>query len=83
MARDGAQCAFVDDNGNRCQQSWGLEFDHHEVPFARGGLHTTENIRLLCRAHNQLMAELAFGAEHIAAKKAQARGKAGAGSLPP
>jgi hypothetical protein len=33
----------------------------HDVPHARGGLPTPENLRVLCRAHNVLMAERDFG----------------------
>ncbi|MEZ4755098.1 MAG: HNH endonuclease signature motif containing protein [Bdellovibrionota bacterium] len=33
-----------------------LELDHI-VPFAEGGQHTVDNLRVLCRAHNQYLAE--------------------------
>ena len=75
VARDGAQCTFVDENGNRCQERWGLEFHHDEVPFARGGSSTVQNTTLHCRAHNQLMAERDFGADFISVKKAAAKAK--------
>ena len=39
-----------------------LEY-HHEDPYARGGGRGVDNIRLLCRTHNQLMAERDFGKE--------------------
>ncbi len=58
--RDGDQCAFVGDNGQRCTARGRLEFDHiHEV--ARGGTSTADNVRLLCRAHNQYAAERTYG----------------------
>lgn len=60
LARDGECCSFVAPDGRRCQERGWLEF-HHVVPFALGGPATTENIRLLCRAHNALLAERAFG----------------------
>ncbi len=83
VSRDDAQCTYVDDSGNRCPGRWGLEFDHHEVPYARWGEHTTANVRLLCKPHNQLMAEQVFGAETIAAKRARASGKGAAAPAPP
>ena len=58
--RDGNRCAFVGDNGKRCDARHGLEFDH-VVPIARGGESNVANLRLLCRAHNQFVAERTFG----------------------
>jgi hypothetical protein len=58
--RDGGQCTFVSDDGHRCDSRSFLEFDH-VVEVARGGRATVEGIRLRCRAHNQLTAELTFG----------------------
>jgi hypothetical protein len=49
-ARDGGQCAFVGTSG-RCTETGFLEF-HHVVPFAAGGVTTTENLQLRCRSHN-------------------------------
>ena len=48
--RDGGRCAFVGAAG-RCSEEAFLEF-HHVMPFADGGLATTTNIELRCRAHN-------------------------------
>ena len=70
--RDGGQCTFVSESGHRCTERKLLEFDHVE-PVARGGRATVENLRLLCRAHNQWAAEQAFGKEIIRRKKSQAR----------
>ena len=58
--RDGRQCTFVGEAGVRCEERSLLEFDH-VTPIARGGRSTVENVRLRCRAHNQLAAELFFG----------------------
>jgi hypothetical protein len=58
--RDGEQCTFVSADGRRCTETGMLEFDHQDA-FARGGLSTPDNVRLLCRAHNQLQAERTFG----------------------
>jgi hypothetical protein len=66
--RDGGRCAFVSDSGHRCETRSRLEFDHI-LEFARGGLATEGNIRLLCQAHNQYRAERAFGADFMKRKR--------------
>jgi len=66
--RDRGQCTFVGENGSRCGARRFLEFDHVE-PVARGGEATVDGMRLLCRAHNQLEAERAFGAEFMDQKR--------------
>jgi hypothetical protein len=58
--RDGGRCAFVDRHGRRCTETRYLHIDHIQ-PFARGGSHDPHNLRLLCSAHNQLMAARVFG----------------------
>lgn len=68
VARDGNQCTFVSEDGHRCEARASLEFDHIE-PYARGGQATVDGIRQLCRPHNQLMAERAFGAEFMRHKR--------------
>jgi HNH endonuclease len=45
----------------------------HIGPVARGGASTAENLRLLCRVHNQYAAERAFSAEFMAQKRAEAQ----------
>jgi hypothetical protein len=60
--RDGGVCTFEDAQGHRCTERKGLEYDHI-VPHARGGPGTVDNLRLRCRAHNQLHAEACFGAQ--------------------
>lgn len=65
--RDGARCSFVGRDGQRCASMKRLEFDHI-LPVARGGKSHVENLRLLCRAHNQHEAERVFGREFIARK---------------
>ena len=70
--RDGGRCTFVSATGRRCDARAGLEFDH-EHPVARGGTSTTGNLRLRCRAHNQLEAERAYGAEFMRNKRIAAR----------
>jgi hypothetical protein len=70
--RDGGQCAFVSDEGHRCEARTRLEYDHVD-PVARGGAATPKNLRLLCRAHNQHAAECAFGKGFMRRKREQAR----------
>jgi len=70
--RDGGQCTFESESGYRCTERKLLEFDHVE-PVAHGGRDTVENLRLLCRAHNQWAAEQVFGKELIRRKKSEAR----------
>ena len=60
-ARDGRQCTFTSETGNRCQARKLLEFDHIQE-VARGGQSTEANLRLRCRAHNQYAAEQTYGA---------------------
>ncbi len=65
--RDGEQCSFVSKGGVRCTARTFLELDHI-VPKARGGKETTDNLRVLCRAHNRHAADEAFGREHVEAR---------------
>jgi len=69
--RDGGQCTYVSDDGHRCEARRWLEYDHR-TPVARGGASTVENLRLRCRAHNQLEAERTFGAGFMAGKREHA-----------
>src|SRR5262249_53883971 len=68
--RDGEQCTFVDELGQRCPARAFLELDHLE-PRALGGGDDAANISVKCRAHNGLAAERAFGRAHIETKKAE------------
>jgi 5-methylcytosine-specific restriction endonuclease McrA len=82
--RDGAQCTFVSDDGRRCQERRGLQFDH-VLEVARGGEATTEGIQLRCWAHNQYGAERTFGSEFMRHKRTaavEARAAAKARSAP-
>lgn len=67
-ARDGGRCAFVSHDGRRCDARSHLEFDH-VIPVASGGASTEANVRLLCRAHNQLEADRAFGTGFMSTKR--------------
>ena len=72
-ARDQDRCTFIGDNGQRCEERSGLEFDHI-VPIARGGGSNPENLRQRCRGHNQLEADRAFGSEFMNGKRRSAAG---------
>jgi len=56
--RDEGRCTFVGPHG-RCPETGFLEF-HHLDPYAAGGSNSPSNIRLRCRAHNQMEAERDF-----------------------
>ena len=58
------RCIATDQAGKRCGSRDRLEFDH-VIPFSRGGTSTPDNLRLVCRAHNQHAAEQAFGRGYI------------------
>jgi len=70
--RDEGRCTFVSGSGKRCNSRHMVEFEH-DVTRARGGESTPENLRLLCRAHNQLTAEREFGAEFMERKRTDAK----------
>ena len=67
--RDAEQCSYVDAaTGRRCECKRGLQYDHI-LPFAHGGVSTSsQNLRLLCSAHNRLAAENIFGLEFMSTK---------------
>ena len=68
-ARDGGRCTYAGPTGHRCE-SRAVEFDHI-VPIAKGGTSTVSNVRQLCRAHNQLAAEHAFGRAFMDQKRSE------------
>ena len=70
--RDGHQCTFVAENGQRCPARGKLEF-HHVDPQAKGGPPTLSNVTLRCRVHNGHAAEEDYGAELMARRIAEAR----------
>ncbi len=62
--RDKGCCQFPRKDGSKCGETRFLEFDHI-YPWAWGGSsQTADNIRLLCRAHNQSNARKYFGARN-------------------
>ncbi len=62
--RDGLSCTYVSPEGRRCDARAFLELDHAE-PRALGGGSGPDNLRVRCRAHNQLSAEQVFGREQL------------------
>jgi 5-methylcytosine-specific restriction endonuclease McrA len=70
--RDGDQCSYVGEDGQRCPARDLLELDH-VVPVARGGQATVDNLRVRCRGHNALEANRIFGAGFMEERRAQGR----------
>jgi 5-methylcytosine-specific restriction endonuclease McrA len=60
LERDGFRCTYSSPGGQRCECTRFLQI-HHDHAWAKGGPETLENLRLLCSAHNQLLAEMEFG----------------------
>ncbi len=58
--RDDSKCQWPLASGGICGERRYLEVDH-VLPRALGGPSTTENARILCRAHNQQAARERFG----------------------
>lgn len=59
--KSGGRCEYRDPKtGRQCESRHFLEIDHIQ-PRALGGTNAPENLRILCRTHNLLMAEHAFG----------------------
>jgi 5-methylcytosine-specific restriction endonuclease McrA len=57
--RDGGRCTFVGKNGRRCRSGHNLHVDHI-IPWARGGTHGLNNLRLMCATHNRALANAEF-----------------------
>jgi hypothetical protein len=68
LERDGLRCSWVGDSGERCEARAWLELDHRQ-PRGKSGGSEPENLRVLCRNHNQWSAELQFGREHVERKQ--------------
>ncbi len=77
VERDGLRCTY-EGPGGRCTETRRLEL-HHEEAFARGGAHSVDNLRVVCQAHNLLVARQELGARFVARKVAERR----AGAVPP
>ena len=70
--RDEMRCTYEAPNGCRCTAQAFLQI-HHERPWARGGDEQLSNLRMLCAAHNRLLAEKDFGASYVAERQAARR----------
>ncbi len=66
--RDGGQCTFSDEKGNRCSSRRFITLEHKN-PYALGGPPTVENLCLLCWSHNEHAARSVFGEAHLEAKQ--------------
>ena len=64
VERDGLGCTFVGSDGRCCGERAFLQV-HHERAWAKGGADSSDNLRLVCAAHNRLLAEREFGREHV------------------
>ncbi len=64
FTRDEKQCSFVSADGRRCTSRHCLQLDHVDS-WAKGGPDTSENLRVLCRAHNLAHARQSFGRARI------------------
>jgi len=64
MLRDKECCTFRSKSGRRCNATHGLQIDHIK-PYALGGTHEPENLRVLCAAHNRHAARKTFGARSV------------------
>lgn len=58
------RCNYIADDGKRCECRTALQIDHI-WPHGKGGTNDISNLRLLCTAHNRLMAEKHYGREKI------------------
>jgi 5-methylcytosine-specific restriction endonuclease McrA len=54
--RDSGRCQFRNPEGKPCGSPYQIEIDHI-LPLSRGGTNEIENLRCLCRAHNQWKAD--------------------------
>lgn len=59
--RDDGRCAYTAPDGSRCESRDALEYDHMTAWADGGRSDTQDNIRLLCRTHNQRLGRLRFG----------------------
>jgi len=59
--RDQGKCQFIDPLTKKmCGERFGAQIDH-VLPWALGGEHSIENLRVLCWGHNQHRAKKTFG----------------------
>ena len=73
IVRDECRCTAIGADGVRCSETTHLEIDHIR-PYSLGGGHEVQNLRLLCRPHNQLHAERTLGREFMERFQSQSPG---------
>ncbi len=73
--RDGAKCQWPVSSGGVCGATRHLELDHIH-PRSSGGPSTAENLRVVCKSHNDLAARLALGDDLMDRYTAGLRGTA-------
>lgn len=73
--RDGGQCTYRSEDGERCPARSLLQTDH-VVARALGGCGDPSNLQLLCGPHNRLKAQQELGAARMEAKRARRTRKA-------
>ena len=66
--REGRRCAYEDEQGRRCRARERLEY-HHRHPFAFGGDRGTQNVVLVCKTHNEFLAEHDYGRRTLATRR--------------
>jgi len=71
-ARDGGRCVYVGPRGIRCETRKLLELDHR-IPRALGGPDTVDNLRLLCRSHNDAERRRILGEGKLSTSLARAK----------
>jgi len=76
MLRDKRRCTFKSRTGRECHSTHNLQIDHIK-PFALGGTHDPENLRVLCAAHNRHEARRVFDELSLPAPELATTGKGG------
>ncbi|MBI4376814.1 MAG: HNH endonuclease [Elusimicrobia bacterium] len=71
-ARDGGRCSYIGPEGVRCQSRRMLELDHIK-PKALGGGSDVNNLRLLCRPHNDAERRRVLGEGKLSTDLAHAK----------
>ena len=68
FVHDEGRCQYVSPTGHQCSETRNLQYDHVR-PFAAGGGHEADNIRMYCPEHNRHAAEKLFGRRYRVAGK--------------
>jgi hypothetical protein len=69
--RDMGQCTHRFSNWIRCEETAHIEIDHIKM-FCRGGGNDVDNLRLVCRRHNQFYAQAELGKDFMESKRLRA-----------